>query len=136
MATKIIVPAQIRLSYPLTLGVQTDVVRPYKYHWRKNGALVGGSSGPALAILGLGKDDIGAKFNVTVFGEVSQETSDDVVIALPSEYKPIVAPNVSQDATMAPYAAGAKSPSNLPPYAQGAAKAPESTTIPPYAKRS
>jgi hypothetical protein len=102
MATKIIVPPVIRPSYPLTLGVQTDVIRPYKYHWRKNGALIGGSSGPALAILALGKGDIGAKFNVTVFGEVSQETSDDVTIALPEDHKPIVAPEVSQEATLAP----------------------------------
>jgi hypothetical protein len=82
MATKIVVPAQVKFSFPLTLGVETDVAMPYKYHWRKNGALLAAPSQNNLTLLSLSKSDIGAKFTVTVFGENTTETSPDAVLAL------------------------------------------------------
>lgn len=83
MATKVVHPAKVMTGYPATFGCHTDVLQPYKYHWSKNGKIIGGShSAASYTTHPLQSADLGSKYSVTVYGrDGSVETSAEVELS-------------------------------------------------------
>lgn len=65
--------------YAVTFGVLTDIASPYKYHWKRNGDLIGGAgSAPSYTTHPLRQQDFSNRYSVIVFGRdgSSEETPD------------------------------------------------------------
>lgn len=81
MSTKIIKPAVISIGDFATFGIETDLVAPYKYHWKKDGAIIAGApNAKSYQTPPLSAADLRAKYSVTVFGQDKAEESNAVVI--------------------------------------------------------
>lgn len=64
-----------------TFAVETDLVAPYKYHWKKDGAFIPGApSAKTYTTPPLQQQDLRAKFSVLVFGQDKIEESDGVAL--------------------------------------------------------
>lgn len=69
MASKIVVTGRVAAGYHATLGVHTDVPRPYKYQWKKNGfPIAGASSAPSYTTPELRQDELTNRYSVIVTG--------------------------------------------------------------------
>jgi len=82
VATKILcaTPAAVTGNMA-TFGVDTDLVAPYKFHWKKDGAFIGGApSAKSYTTPPLKQEDLRAKFSVLVFGQDRVEESDALAL--------------------------------------------------------
>lgn len=68
------------VGHHATFGIaRTDVVGAYKFHWMKNGALIGGApSAKSYTTPPLSVSDLKAKYSVKVFGQDSAEISNEL----------------------------------------------------------
>lgn len=86
MSTRVIKPAVYIIGSGATFGVETDVVVPYAYHWKRNGALIGGSNWASYTSGPLTMDQLTDKISVVVLGQDKSEESDPVSLeATPRE---------------------------------------------------
>lgn len=90
MATKVIKTTPEYVGERMTLAVETDLVAPYRYHWMKNGVIIGGApSDKTYTTPPLRPEDIGADYQVKVWGQGSFEMSGEPeVVPEPEEEKP------------------------------------------------
>ena len=82
MATKIICTTPSAVTGDMaTFAVETDVVAPYKYHWKKDGAFIAGAaSAKTYTTTPMRQEDLRAKFSVVVYGQDKTEESDGIAI--------------------------------------------------------
>lgn len=80
MATKIICTTPKAITGDLaTFAIETDLVAPYKFHWKKNGALIAGSpSAKTYTTPPMQQEDMLAKFSVVVYGQNNTEESNEI----------------------------------------------------------
>lgn len=79
MASKLTMSGSPVPMYSVTFGVLTDIPSPYKFHWKRNGALIGGAgSAPSYTTHPLRQQDFGNRYSVVVFGRdgISEETPE------------------------------------------------------------
>jgi len=85
---EVIVPAVVRLGQGATFGCVTDLTRPFRWHWMKDGALIAGAnSASSFTTHPLRAEDLGAKYSVRAWGwsagAVVDEISEEVVLCAP-----------------------------------------------------
>jgi len=80
--TTITHPVRIAIDHPATFGCSTDIKQPYRWHWMKNGKVIGGShSAASYQTPPIRQEDFGNKYSVTVWGrEGGVETSAEVML--------------------------------------------------------
>lgn len=63
-----------------SFGCSTDIARPYKWHWKRDGVLIAGAqSAKAYTTPPLRPQDFGHKYSVTVYGlDGEVETSNEI----------------------------------------------------------
>lgn len=81
MTTRVIKPTNFIIGQGATFGVSTNVIRPYAYHWKRNGALVGGSNWASYTSHPLSMEELGDAISVVVLGQDGAEESDAVSLA-------------------------------------------------------
>ena len=93
MATTITHPAKVTIHHPATFGCSTDIKRPYRWHWMKNGKVIGGSHNAAsYQTPPVQESDFGNKYSVTVWGvDGTVETSKEITFAMPIPIKEVEA---------------------------------------------
>jgi len=70
------------LDHHCGIGAVTDVKRPYRWDWRKNGALIAGAPSACVYVTPpLKMTDFGSEFAVTVFG-LDGEVEDSNTVTL------------------------------------------------------
>lgn len=77
MTTKVILPTAT--GETATFGVDTDLVAPYLFQWKRNGVHVGGNH-KSYTTPPLRPDDFKAKYSVLVYGQDKTEESPPVVM--------------------------------------------------------
>jgi hypothetical protein len=82
MATKIVLTPGSQIGGRATLAVETDIIAPYKYVWKKNGVFLGGpdSSNKVYATPILSAADMRASYSCVVYGQDKIEESESLVI--------------------------------------------------------
>ena len=88
MSTSIVKPLYFRGGETATFGVKTDLVAPWKYQWMRNGVHIGGSQAASYSTPPLQTADLTAKYSVTVWGQNTAETSEEVTLGQPVGPKP------------------------------------------------
>lgn len=84
--TSVTLPARIEIGHPATLGCSTDLDRPYRWHWMRNGQIVGGSNSAAsYQTPPMSAAYLGDRYSVTVWGHDGVETSEEVTLEMPIE---------------------------------------------------
>jgi hypothetical protein len=78
VSTVVIKPSVYVIGSGATFGVKTDVVAPYAYHWKRNGALIGGSHWASYTSGPLTMEQLTDKISVVVIGQDGSEESDPV----------------------------------------------------------
>jgi hypothetical protein len=80
--TAISVNGLVAVGYTATLGCYTEVKQPYKWHWMRNGELIGGAASAAsYTTHPLRESDLLAKYSVTVYGrDGAVETSPEILL--------------------------------------------------------
>lgn len=64
-----------------TFSVDSDLVAPYRYSWKKDGAFIAGApSAKSYTTPPLRQEDLRAKFSVMVFGQDKTEESDSMAL--------------------------------------------------------
>jgi hypothetical protein len=64
-----------------TLSVETDLVAPYNYLWKKNGVLIPGApSAKTYTPPPMRSEDFRAKYSVMVLGQDKMEESDSIIL--------------------------------------------------------
>lgn len=64
-----------------TFAAVTDLVAPYKYHWKKDGAFIAGApSAKSYTTPPLSTTDLRAKFSVVVYGQDKTEEADGIAL--------------------------------------------------------
>lgn len=83
----------------LSFGATTDIPRPYKWHWRRDGVLIAGAqSARAYTTPPLRPEDIGHHYSCTVYGlDGEVETSDEVELSGPKPVPVEIAMKVDVD---------------------------------------
>lgn len=94
------------LGRHVSFGCSTDIKRPYKWHWQRDGVLIAGApSACAYTTPPLRAEDMGHMYSVTVFGLDGEiETSVEVPLSGPvvgpdSAPATVPAPDVTEEAT-------------------------------------
>lgn len=82
MATKVISTTPTAAPGMMaTFAVDTDLIAPYRYQWKKDGAYIAGApSAKSYSTPPLRTEDLRAKFSVMVFGQDKTEESDGVAL--------------------------------------------------------
>src|SRR5207253_148981 len=66
----------------VTMGVHTDIYRPWKWHWKKNGKLIAGAqSAPSYTTPVLYQDSQSNTYSCIVFGAEASEETPEVTVA-------------------------------------------------------
>jgi hypothetical protein len=82
MATKIlsVTPSAVPGTMA-TFAVDTDLIAPYKYLWKKDGAYIAGApSAKTYTTPPMRTEDMRAKFSVVVYGQDKMEESDGIAL--------------------------------------------------------
>lgn len=74
-----------------TLGVTTDLIAPYRYVWKRNGAFVPSASDKSYVTPPLRPEDFKAKYSVIVYGQDKTEESPEVMLVTAKPIPPPVA---------------------------------------------
>ena len=109
MPTSIVKPVKFGAGEPTTFGVKSDVVAPYRYQWKRNGRLVGGSQWVSYQTPPLTTEDMTAEWSVVVHGQDVTEESDPVVLQVKQAPKPVPPPPTTPP-----------TPTPVPPTTEGA----------------
>jgi hypothetical protein len=82
MATKILCVTPTAITGDMaTFSIDTDVISPFKYHWKKNGAFIPAApSAKTYTTPPLAQADLSAKFSVVVYGQDRTEESNSIAI--------------------------------------------------------
>lgn len=74
------------IGHHCSFGATTDISRPYKWHWMRDGVLIAGApSARAYTTLPLPASWFGSKFSVRVYGlDGEVETSNEVELQHPN----------------------------------------------------
>jgi hypothetical protein len=82
MATKVVsVTPKAVPGDMATFAVETDLVAPYRYQWKKDGAYIAGApSAKTYSTPPLQQLDMRAKFSVIVYGQDASEESDAIAL--------------------------------------------------------
>jgi hypothetical protein len=82
MATKVVSVTPKAVSGQMaTFAVETDLIAPYKYHWKKDGAFIAGApSAKTYTTPPLQQQDLKAQFSVVVYGQNTSEESDAIAL--------------------------------------------------------
>lgn len=86
MATTITQTGMAIPGHHVTFGLTTDIPGAYKFHWMKDGILIGGApSAKSYTTPPLQESDMKAKFSVKVYGYADQETSNELTLVVAPE---------------------------------------------------
>jgi hypothetical protein len=87
--TTISVNGLVALGFSATLGCSTNMKQPYKWHWMRNGELIGGANSAAsYTTHPLRESDLTAKYSITVYGrDGTIESSPEITLRPPAEEK-------------------------------------------------
>jgi hypothetical protein len=82
MATKVVSVTPKAVSGQMaTFAAETDLVAPYKYHWKKDGAYIAGApSAKTYTTPPLQQQDLKALFSVVVYGQDATEESAGIAL--------------------------------------------------------
>jgi hypothetical protein len=81
--TSVTHPVKVSIDQPATFGCSTDIKQPYRWHWMKDGKVIGGSNSAAsYQTPPVRLEDFGAKYSVTIWGrDGAVETSAEVTLS-------------------------------------------------------